>query len=235
MFITLTYDDEHLPKNGTLNKKHFQDFMKRYRKAIAPKKIRFYHCGEYGDKKRRPHYHALIFGDYFSDAKFSHTKNGQDLYISNLLQKHWQNQGLCYIGQLTFESAAYVARYILKKINGEKAKQHYENINQVTGEITDLVPEYTTMSRRPGIGFEWYEQFKDEVYPDDFIIVRGKKMKPPKYYQQFFEIEEAEQFKQFKKELRLKNRKGKKDQTPARLSIREKCVIAQTKLNKREL
>lgn len=231
MFITLTYDPENLPLNGSLDKKHFQDFIKRYRKSISPKKIRYYHCGEYGEKLGRPHYHAIIFGDDFKDKVHCQGQGTSKIYTSNELNSLW-GKGSTIIGAVTFESAAYVARYVLKKVTGEREIEHYMKVD-VFGEITDLQPEYTTMSRRPGIGYEWYQKYKDEVYPDDFIIIRGKKMKPPKYYQQFFEIDEEEQYQVFKKDLKLKVRERKSDNTPQRLRSKEKCVEARLTNQKR--
>ena len=145
-FITLTYDPSHLPVDGSLNIEHFQKFMKRLRKKLHPLKIRFFHCGEYGDLTRRPHYHALIFGYAFPDRKlFKKSKSG-DLYTSELLTKVW-GLGHASVGDLTFESAAYVARYIMKKVNGDLVKSHYEAIDYETGEIFNLKPEYVSISR----------------------------------------------------------------------------------------
>ena len=188
-YITLTYNDKNLPKDGSLNLRHFQLFMKRLRKKTG-KKIRFYHCGEYGEKFKRPHYHACLFGYQFPDLRYFKTINGNKLYTSKYLDSVWTNKngetmGFSTIGNVTFESAAYVARYIMKKINGEKAEAHY--VNKETGEI--LKPEYTTMSRRPGgLGAEWLKKYKTDVYPGDFVVVRGKKMKPPKYYDRQYEL-----------------------------------------------
>jgi hypothetical protein len=146
-FITLTYNDDHIPLNGSLKLEDFQLFMKRLRKKYAPKKIRFFHCGEYGDQSFRPHYHALLFGHDFSDKKHYQTSNGHRLYKSDSLDDLWSHpvtknfMGDCLIGNLTFDSAAYCARYIMKKVTGEKSHDYYDG----------LQPEYATMSRRPGI------------------------------------------------------------------------------------
>ena len=116
-FITLTFNDEHLPKDGSLNVATFQRFMKRLR-AGTKKQLRFFHSGEYGEKYGRPHYHALIFGYDFPDKKI-HYKNKKNpslnLYTSEELLKYWP-YGHNMIGNLTYESASYTARYILKKI-----------------------------------------------------------------------------------------------------------------------
>lgn len=170
-FITLTYDDEHLPQDQSLDLRDFQLFMKRMRKEYAPKKIRFYHCGEYGDLNQRPHFHSLLFGHDFNDKKTWSANGGQRLYTSETLSRLWPF-GYSVIGDVTFESAAYVARYVMKKITGEKAEEHYNGRK----------PEYTTMSRRPGIGKTWFEKFRNDVYPLDRLVVRGNVTRPTRFY-----------------------------------------------------
>lgn len=170
-FLTLTYDNDNIPKDGSLHLEHFQNFMKRLRKQNAPKKIRFFHCGEYGDRFFRPHYHTLLFNHSFSDRKAFSGKPPNTIYTSNTLSALWP-YGFSVIGEVTFESAAYVARYVLKKVTGEKAEAHYAGRK----------PEYITMSRRPGIGKEWIKKFNGDVYPHDRVIVRGVSTRPPRFY-----------------------------------------------------
>lgn len=177
-FITLTYDPDHLPKDGSIDVRDFQLFMKRLRKAYSDIRIRFFHCGEYGERLGRPHYHACVFGFDFPDKLLYSIRNGNNLYTSQSCTSIW-GKGLAVIGDVTFESAAYVARYITKKITGEDAADHY-------GERR---PEYITMSRRPGIGRGWYDKFRSDVYPHDYTVVRGVKVKPPKYYDGLYEVD----------------------------------------------
>lgn len=189
-FITLTYDDQHLPYGGTLIKKHFQDFMKRLRRHFGGRKIQYYHCGEYGERTRRPHYHALLFGlDFRDKLHFKTTARGDRVFTSSTLSKLW-GMGHCSIGAVTFESAAYTARYILKKQSGDQAESHYRKVMADTGEVVNLLPEYVTMSLKPTVGRGWIEEFSGDVYPDDFVVMRGKKMKPPKYYDRMHELED---------------------------------------------
>lgn len=184
-FLTLTFDDDHL-ESPSLNKRDFQLFMKRLRKKFKKKKIRYYHCGEYGEKFGRPHHHACLFGLDFPDKKlFKITKRGDRLYTSDILNSLW-GHGYCIIGDLTFESAAYVARYVTKKITGKKAGDHYERVTP-DGEILSLEPEYNSMSRRPGIGFPWIEKYLSDVYPHDEVVIRGKKCRPPRFYDKYIE------------------------------------------------
>lgn len=233
-FITMTYRDQDLPDYASLNKRDSQLFFKRLRKRTG-KKIRYYHCGEYGDQTERPHYHACLFGYDFPD-KIPHSinHNGDTVYTSSILDDTW-GLGNCMIGNLTFESAAYVARYVTKKITGPPAKAHYERYDPETGEIIDLQPEYVTMSRRPGIGKGWYERFKTDLYPSDEVIVRGKQCKIPKYYDGLYEIQEPEKFLEIKQQRREEAEKWAHDNTSDRLLVKKTVKQSQIKNLKRKL
>lgn len=177
IFLTLTYDDEHLPEDGSLNKNEISKFMKNLRRQLDyygyHKKIRFFGCGEYGDNYSRPHYHLIIFGWRPKDAK----RYKGDLFTSQFIEKIWKN-GWCPFGNVTFESAAYVARYVCKKITGDYAEYFYDG----------LEPEFVRMSRMPGIAREWLEKFQSDVLRDDVVIIRnGIKCKPPSYFDKIFE------------------------------------------------
>ncbi|AXL15311.1 replication initiator protein [Microviridae sp.] len=230
-FITLTYNDENLPKGGTLEKAHFQKFMKRLRKKYEHK-IRFYMCGEYGEEFGRPHYHACLFNHDFQDKlPFMQNNQGDTIYTSKELETIWPF-GFSTIGDLTYETAAYTARYILKKITGDKADEHYEKTDIRTGEVVQVQPEYTTMSRRPGVGRDWYEKYKTDAYPDDFLTHQGKKLPIPKYYDTLFERSNPSDFERIKDIRREKLAKHKENLTPDRLRVREKVKLAQ--INKLE-
>ncbi len=225
-FITLTYDDAHLPPNGSLNLRHFQLFMKRLR-FYMPQHVRFYHCGEYGEKFLRPHYHACLFNCGFPDKKVhAITKDKNHLYTSEILSELWP-MGWAIIGEVTFQSAAYVARYIMKKINGADQAKHYERFNLSTGEIFNVKPEYTTMSRRPGIGHDWLKKFTSDVYPSDFVVIGGRKMRAPKYYDRQFELTYPSDFEKVRAARVREAKKHADDQTPARLKVRETVKSAQ--------
>lgn len=228
-FITLTFNQEHLPKSGSVDVRDFQLFMKRLRKKIAPRKVRFFHCGEYGDHQGRPHYHACLFGYDFQDKILWQDRSGVKLYRSKELEELWPF-GYSTVGEVTFESAAYVARYIMKKITGEKAVDHYTEYDQETGEIyNERNPEYTTMSRRPGIGSTWYEKFKHDVYPHDFVVLRGRKMRPPKYYDGLYELTEPDEHRQLKRSRTLSAKEHIDNNTPERLNVRERVQKARLK------
>lgn len=220
-FITLTFKDEFLPPKGSLDLKLFQDFMKRLRFKFGSG-IRFFHCGEYGEKFGRPHYHACLFNFDFPDKTiWRKTKDGFPVWRSVALEELWPF-GHSEIGSVTFESVAYVARYILKKVTGEGAKDHYGGRR----------PEYVTMSRRPGIGKAWFDMFKSDVYPSDELVLRGKVMKPPKYYDGQFELANPNEFA-----LMKNNRKAEALKRPLepyyRLAVREYCHETSAKLLKR--
>lgn len=187
-FITLTYAPEYLPKDGSLVKKHFQDFMKRLRKKYGAG-IRYFYCGEYGALKGRPHYHALLFNFDFPDKELhSVSKSGALLYCSPSLNSLWPF-GYSTIGNVTFESAAYVARYVMKKVTGKQKNDYYGG----------RLPEFCDMSRRPGIARGWYEQYKKDVFPHDCVILpNGKKCKPPKYFDKLLETENLDLFEAVK-------------------------------------
>lgn len=229
-FITLTYDDDHLPLYGSLRKRDFQLFIKRLRKEIHPEKLRFFHSGEYGDDSFRPHYHALLFGWDFPD-KYKYTvRNGYDVFRSNLLERLW-DAGLSEIGCVTPESTAYVAKYVVKKLTGQEADARYVKLDEETGELVSIEPEYGTMSRRPGIGAGWFEKYHDEVYREDSVVVRGKKVRPPKYYDMLLEMRDPEYIERLKAKRRAQI--DEEEQSPHRLTSRERVAYARLKNSKR--
>ena len=196
-FITLTFSPEELMKRenpASLDKRDFQLFIKRFRKRYE-KKIRFFHCGEYGELNKRPHYHALIYGHDFPDRKLWKTSGDVRLYISEELSSLWP-YGFSTVGAVTFDSAAYCARYVTKKVTGEAAADHYVYTDKETGEVIELQPEYATMSRRPGIGKGWFDKYKNDVFPRDYVVVNNHKIKPPRYYDNLLSEDELQLVKE---------------------------------------
>jgi len=170
-FITLTYSESKLPSDRSLDVRAWQLFMKKLRKQYG-NGIRFLHCGEYGEDQERPHYHALLFNHDFQDKVHWKTSEGEKLYRSTELEKLWSN-GFCSVGSVTFQSAAYVARYCMKKVTGDKAEAHYQGRRS----------EYLTSSCQPrGLGSTWLEAFSSDAYPRDYILLNGAKLRPPRYY-----------------------------------------------------
>jgi hypothetical protein len=200
-FITLTFDQANLESRAnpmSLDVSEYQRFMKRLRKRFG-NNIRFFHCGEYGDKNKRPHYHAIIFGMDFNDKVLFQERDGTKLYISKTLQELWP-YGFSTIGAVTFQSAAYVARYIMKKHKGEGMEDHYTRWCPDTGEGTLVEPEYCTMSRKPGIGYNWLQKYKADVYPHDYVVINNHKVKPPRYYDSLLEEDELAALKKKRQE-----------------------------------
>ncbi len=234
-FITLTYDDAHLPSDRSLHYRDFQLFIKRLRKRYPGRRIRYYMAGEYGENFGRPHWHACIFGLDFDDKKlWKRTAANSVLYRSKDLELLWPF-GYSSIGDVTFESAAYVARYIMKKVTGKNAAEHYQEIDPDTGEITNRTPEFTKMSLKPGIGYEWYKQYTSDVYPHDYVVVRGKKVKPPKYYDKKYKIDNPYEFDEL---LYIREKSSKlnyADNTPERLLVKEQVAKAKLQKLKRNL
>lgn len=231
-FVTLTYNAENLPKDGNLHYPDFQKFMKRLRKAHG--KVRFYMCGEYGEQFSRPHFHACLFGLSLPDEQlFRRLPSGFNLYTSASLERLWPH-GFVSIGDVSFESAAYVARYVMKKVTGKSADAHYRRIDTATGEVTSIVPEFTQMSLKPGIGASWIRKFRTDVYNEDGVILRGGiKMKPPKYYDKFMrEFDDAEMAYLDAQRYRTSLRHADEN-TKERLAVREEVTRASLAFKKR--
>lgn len=221
-FLTLTYKDEELvcgDKGYTLYPLHLQLFMKRLRKRYG-KGIKFFACGEYGDRTNRPHYHACIFGMDFEDKKLFSIKNDIRLYTSVTLDALW-GHGMCSVGAVSFESAAYVARYIMDKKLGFQAS-YYTDMG--------IEPEFVRMSRRPGIGSTFYDKFFADMFPQDFCIIRnGVKSKPPRFYFNKFLLDNPDEAKYIKFMRRSEAYKRLGDSTYRRLRDRELVKLAQIK------
>ncbi|QCQ84964.1 replication initiator protein [Blackfly microvirus SF02] len=230
-FLTLTYSDEFLPEGNTLVKRDLQLFMKRLR-LERPAGVRFFACGEYGDQRQRAHYHVLLFNEGFPDRRlYSKSKAGHDQYTSKELDALW-GLGACYIGEVTYESCAYVARYIMKKVSGDPARDYYQTLTP-DGVLIDRVPEFVTMSRRPGIGFTWFQKHHGEAFQHDSIIANGKEAPIPSYYNKLYEKLDPNHLIRLKRKRRLLQVLRKPDNTKARLRIRETVALAKSKIYNR--
>lgn len=281
-FITLTFNEANLNKLGSLVKDDFVLFMKRFRKhykgvyavdgedkngnPIITYPIRYFHCGEYGDRYSRPHHHACIFNFDFEDKVLLSEKNGVRLYSSEQLERLWSKEidpydylnydpetlwydkkgglhaklGFCSIGELNYDTAAYVARYAIKKLYGDMAAIGYlRNVDLKTGELLGapyyIEPEYASMSTRPGIGKNWFKEFKSDVYPSDFITnSKGFKQKAPAYYDKILNQVDPDALADYKAR-RVARAKSKPidEQSPKRLKQMEKVKQAKAKRLKR--
>lgn len=225
-FITLTISPDKLLCHNSVMKRSLQKFWKRLRKAIGVP-IRYLDCGEYGDRRGRAHYHAVVFGFSFPDRKADagKTRAGHQLYSSEVLSKAWPF-GRAVIGNVTFQSARYVASYVTKKVGGENAEAHYTRVSPVDGEYYTVSPEFASMSLKPGIGESWFSKFHGDVYPSDFCIVDGERRKPPRYYDKLYLAKFGEDaFKALKLD-RVKRALvlGDENRTPERMATREECA-----------
>lgn len=228
-FVTLTYDEEHYRPG--LN---YPDFKKFIRRLVAKKgPTRFFMCGEYGERFQRPHYHAILFGQSFPDAK--HTKGNGSAELTEL----W-GMGQTAVDQATYDSAAYVARYAVKKVYGRRADDYYTRVDIHTGEYCKVRPEFCQMSRGgsgKGIGHAFIEKYWPEIYlaRDGVITKGGKKQKAPRYYDTWLEnnhwkIREEKEYERY-----MEMKKLDKDNTDERLRTRELIAVENIKRKLRTL
>lgn len=243
-FITLTYSPECIPDDGGLRVGDFQRFCKRLRKRFGS--FRFYHCGEYGSRNLRPHYHALLFGLDFSSDRVVVQESPYLKFRSAVLDEVW-GMGRTEIGDLCYATAAYCARYVNKAEHSARsadvADPRWDRVNPETGEIYQVPPEYSTMSRRPGIGASWLEQFHGDVFPSDQVVHDGRSYPVPRYYDtkvvSFPSKPGSPAFSELVEEAKVARRRSaeerKEDLTGERLAVKERCAVARLSLLRREL
>ncbi|WNK12851.1 MAG: replication initiator protein [Microvirus sp.] len=230
-FLTLTYNDDNIPSGNSLSKRDLQLFLKRTRKELGSG-LRFFACGEYGETTARPHYHVLLLSNSFTDLTSHRLLNENKLYTSKTLAKLWP-VGHHMIGDVTFESAAYVARYCMKKITGKKAETHYNGRQ----------PEFITMSRKPGLGTGYFDKYYNELLNHDAIIVNGHPAALPRFYDgKINELLPDDKIGLYTRAELIKIKRRRKitkaqrlDNTSARLRVRELVSEAKLKLKKRTL
>jgi hypothetical protein len=208
--------------------------MKRVRKKLGTK-VRFFGCGEYGEDNLRPHYHIILFGYDFPDKKpWRQTGSGHITYRSEELETLW-TFGHSEIGTVLLQSAGYVARYVMKKVTGKAAAEHYRRIHPVTGEQVSVSPEFITMSTRPGIGAEWFTLYAREAFPSDFVVIDGEKRPVPRYYAKKQALID-EQLMEDVKTKRIDNAVSRShDNTPERLATREEVTRLRVQRLRREM
>jgi hypothetical protein len=234
-FVTLTYAPEHLPPGGTLVKRDVQLFLKKLRQAVLPGRIRFFLCGEYGEKRDRPHYHALLFGMDFADKVLAYTSEaGYKCFVSKELDRLW-GLGRTETGSVSFESAAYVARYCVKKVRGEEAAGYYQAIDETTGEIVDRAPEFVLMSLKPGIGASWLKKYWRDVFPMGEVVSRGVICNSPRYYDKHFELVDAAGYRKMQVARQRRGELHFEDSSPRRLRDAEAVKRAQLGFLRRRL
>ena len=222
-FLTLTYADHNLPPDGSLWPDDHKEFVNKLKCKLHRdfgRGFRYYMSGEYGEKFQRPHYHYLIFGHDFPDKTFHRQHRGHKYYVSEELNKLWP-YGHSLIGHVTPESAAYTARYVMKKQTGQSALSHYVNADGVV-----LEPEFSRMSLRPGIGAEWFEKYgEQDVYDSgDFIVMNGRKYSTPRYYDTLLERLDVEKLADIKSRRRAFAEAHASDNTYERLLVKAESL-----------
>lgn len=230
-FITLTYDDHNLPNDRALVRSDLTKFLKRC--WHINNRLRYFACGEYGETTDRPHYHVLLLDTDFMDKKLIKSGSQYNLYASSVLSKLWQ-KGNHALGDVSFESAAYVARYCMKKRQNGKTR-------------TDgKTPEYIVMSRRPGLGTGYFTKYKNEIINHDTIIVNGLPAALPRFYDSMLEKEYAGltdklgfytkmELVKLKRRRKLTSPQSRADRSQRRLRIREVVTLAKLKLKAKTL
>ena len=186
-FITLTYDNDHIPKDNSIHKRDLQLFLKRLRKEIDdPGTCRYFACGEYGETTFRPHYHLILFncpiGKY--NERFG-TAGTTPTFINPIIGKCWP-YGQHLIGTVTDQSAGYVARYNMKSVK-------YSKYEASDWQKLGIERPFLIMSRRPGIGYEFFRKNTDMFESDQMIVSTidgGIKSKIPRYFEKLYEDEE---------------------------------------------
>ena len=276
-FVTLTYRDAaacdtkqlekglHVPDDWSLKKSHFQRFMKRLRKHYNGREIRYFYAGEYGrnckhgiDIERvgcplcncgRPHFHACLFGLSFNDLEAYESDGGITRFTSPTLERIW-GYGFVDVGDLTFASASYTARYVVKKVKGYQGPNHYQSTD-MDGEITFISPEFVGMSRGKtcklhkglpyqvdcpdcsrGIGRDWIEKYFEDVYPSDQVPVPGAGVMSgvPRYYDKVLEERDPEMYERIKAKRRKYIKQNPEEFTPRRLETKHKVKKAKLEL-----
>lgn len=217
-FVTLTYDDFHVPHASytdldtgelldclTLRKRDFQLFMKRLRKEFGDG-IRFFACGEYGSSTFRPHYHAILFNLHLDDLEvYKRVEQGFTYYNSPRFSACWSECskgyrrpiGFAVLANVTWETCAYVARYVTKKLKGAEADFY---------SLHNIEPEFCLMSRKPGIARQYFEDHPD-VMEYEYINVStaegGRKFRPPRYYDYLYDLTVPDDMADLKDKRRL--------------------------------
>lgn len=231
----------------SLSKRDLQLFMKRLRFELSTRepstRVRFYGVGEYGGLTGRPHYHIALFGEDFSDDRiYWRTSGDHRCYRSSRLEKLWSidgnKLGNCEIGDLTIDSAAYIASYVMKKVNGKMAHEHYRR-ELPNGEIFWLTPEFALMSRGGrrgrGLAAEWFSKYNNDVYPLDKVVFDGKQLKPPRYFDKLLADYDPPKMEYIRMMREHAAKELAEDNTPARLADKEACLKAKMDLKRKTL
>lgn len=232
VFLSYTYDDQHLPEHGSLSLRDWQLFRKRLRNTFGP--FKFFNVGEYGERTNRPHGHVIGFGLSIPDIRWREDKDGLRHGSSKLLDECW-GKGHVDIAPVSDDVIAYITGYVVAKATGELAAHKYRKVDPSTGEVIQLLPEYASMSKRPPIGAAAMELFQSDFYPSDFVARRGGGKAPvPRYFDKVLKRADPEAMEAVKVARidRASSPEVQSNSTPERLKVRE--VVARAKLMARK-
>lgn len=231
-FLTLTYNEDNLPVDNSLNHRHWQLFMKSLRQKFGP--MRFFMCGEYGEQFSRPHYHALVFGFRPNDMRQSNSMYSKHaLFESDEVQKVW-GHGYVSVGEVSLQSARYCAAYAVKKMSDKDWQDNPASVHvDKFGEIHTRIQPYAKMSLKPGIGAAWLERYRRDVLTHDGIVTHGgMKMRIPRYFDDLMELCCPDDLMDSKMRRLKKVEKLIDDNTRERLEVREQIAHAKVKFNR---
>lgn len=187
--LTLTYDDDHLPQDGSLVRSHLTQFIEKVRYRYRGQIVRFFGCGEYGEKSLRPHYHLILFGPEIVDKVPARKgKSGQVLYSSQLLDECWDNRGFVVCEEFHVQAAAYIAAYIMKKKDFDSDENGFYEAVDPDGVISRRVAPFVTSSQRPAIGDSFFFKYRDSIYGPSGIVLDGKPCPPVKRYDELMRL-----------------------------------------------
>lgn len=233
-FITLTFDERHLPDTRFNWYPVFQKFMKRLRRKFSGREISYFAVGEYGEKFARPHFHALLFGVDFPRDRVVKRSGDFELYESNLLNSLW-SFGHASFGTVTGQSAGYCARYCLKKVNGAMAESHYKRVDPDTGEVFDVFPEMCHMSlKRGGLGVRFFQKYVSD-FEDGYAVLDGRKVPLPLGYRRLLGKAGGDRFAESVMRADRALRDNIADRSTERLAVKEVVLKAQLSSLKRSI
>ena len=226
------YEEHEVPEGQPYDR---YDKVKNKYYVVDNPGIRFYACGEYGSDGGRPHFHVLAFNlPPLPDMKHWFTTDDHEkIYHSDILQNKIWKRGICSIGELTWNSAAYVARYVVKKQKGDTSGL----VDLCDELVSGLTPEKTRMSLKPGIAKKYYDENKHKFYETDEIVIsvrnQVRTIKPPRYFDKLYDLDNFDPFVMADiKKARAENAKRSMDDQLSRTTLTEQDYLAVKERNK---
>lgn len=226
-FVTLTYDDDHVPYGNTLVREHPSKFVRSVRKRTR-QRWRYFLAGEYGSDFSRPHYHVILFGHELPDKRFLYSREGNHFFQSDVLSEAW-GRGIVEVSTVSPSTMMYVTKYHVDKVNGDRAEAHYSWFVESSGELVEREPEFALMSNRPGIGATWFDRYWSDCYPKGFVTSAGIRYRPPRYYDRLLEARDPALFEEVKAS-RLEHLPSLAELLQDRLDAKAACALAELEM-----